>query len=87
MNSTFTGLSTDTGSPHRIVFKHEIKGLKDGGDKNHVDENVSEHGSDHSFVEGPPSLYNSDLGYNDLKFRPLCSEIVTVDTFGGYYTQ
>ena len=25
-------------------FKHEIIGLKDQGDKNHVDENVSVHG-------------------------------------------
>ena len=25
-------------------FKHEINGLKDQGDKNHVDENVSNHG-------------------------------------------
>ena len=30
--------------PHKIAFKHEINGLKDRGDKNHVDENVSEHG-------------------------------------------
>ena len=27
-----------------MVFKHEIKDLKVRGDKNHVDENVSEHG-------------------------------------------
>ena len=26
-------------------FKHEIIGLKDQGDKNHVDENVSDHGN------------------------------------------
>ena len=26
-------------------FKHEIIGLKDQGDKNHVDENVSNHGT------------------------------------------
>ena len=29
----------------------------------------------------------SDLGYNDLKFRPLCSKIATVNAFGGRYTQ
>ena len=33
------------------------------------------------------SLCNSDLGYNDLKFWPLCSEIATIETFGGHYTQ
>ena len=27
-------------------FKHEIIGFKDRGDKNYVDENVSEHGID-----------------------------------------
>ena len=26
-------------------------------------------------------------GYNDPQFWPLCSEIATVDTFGGRYTQ
>ena len=26
-------------------------------------------------------------GYNDPQFWPLCSEIATVDTFGGCYTQ
>ena len=34
-----------------------------------------------------PSLHNSDHGYKDLQFRPFCSEIATVDTFGGRYTQ
>ena len=43
--------------------------------------------SDRNLVDGPLSLYNSDLGYNDLQFRHLCSEIATVDTFGGRYTQ
>ena len=28
-----------------MVFKHEIKDLKVRGDKNHVDENVSVHGT------------------------------------------
>ena len=32
-------------SPHIIDFKHEINGLKDRGDKNHVDENLSNHGN------------------------------------------
>ena len=31
-------------SLHIIAFKHEIKDLKVRSDKNHVDENVSEHG-------------------------------------------
>ena len=31
-------------SPWLIAFKYEINALKDKGDKNHVDENVSEHG-------------------------------------------
>ena len=43
--------------------------------------------SGHSFVDGPLSLCDSDLGYNDLKFWPLCSEIATIETFGGHYTQ
>ena len=29
----------------KAYWKHEIKGLKDRGDKNHVDENVSKHGT------------------------------------------
>ena len=28
-----------------MAFKHKINGLKDIGDKNHLDENVSEHGN------------------------------------------
>ena len=28
-----------------MAFKHEINSLKDRGDKNHVDENVSDHGT------------------------------------------
>ena len=43
--------------------------------------------SDCNLVDGPLSLYNSDLGYNDLQFRHLCSKIATVDTFGGRYIQ
>ena len=31
-------------------FKHEIIGLKDQGDKNHVDENVSVHGSSKNHI-------------------------------------
>ena len=31
--------------------------------------------------------YNSDPGYKDPKFQPLCSEIATFDTFLGRYTQ
>ena len=31
-------------SPDLIAFKHEMNALKDKGDKNHVDKNVSEHG-------------------------------------------
>ena len=42
--------------------------------------------SDRNPVDGPPSLHNSDPGYNDPKFRPLCSNIATIDTFGGRYT-
>ena len=30
---------------------------------------------------------NSDLVFNDLQFRLLSSEIATVNTFGGRYTQ
>ena len=43
--------------------------------------------SDCNLVDGPLSLFNSDLGYNDLLFRRLCREIATVDTFRGRYTQ
>ena len=39
--------------------------------------------SDHNLVDGPPSLHNSDLGYNDLQFSLLYSEIATVNPFGG----
>ena len=31
-----------------MAFKHEIIGLKDQGDKNHVDENVSNYGKQKS---------------------------------------
>ena len=31
-------------STWNMDFKHEIIALKDTGDKNHVDENVSDHG-------------------------------------------
>ena len=40
-----------------MYFKHEINGLKDRGDKNRVDENVSEHGTSVIF---PPSTNKSD---------------------------
>ena len=43
--------------------------------------------SDRNLVDGPPLLHNSDLGYNDLQFWPLCSKIATVNTFWGRYTQ
>ena len=43
--------------------------------------------SDRNPVYGPLLLHNSDLGYNDLQFWPLCSKIATVNTFGGRYTQ
>ena len=36
--------------------------------------------NDCNIVDGPPLLHNSDLGYNDLQFRPLCSKIATVPT-------
>ena len=39
--------------------------------------------SDHNLVDGPPSLHNSDHGYNDLQFSHLYSEIATVNPFGG----
>ena len=38
--------------------------------------------SDRNLVDGPPSLHDSDHGYNDLKFLHLCSDIVTVKAFG-----
>ena len=38
-------------------------------------------------LDGPPLLHNIDLGFYDLQFFLLCSEIVTVNTFGGHYTQ
>ena len=43
--------------------------------------------SDRNPVDGPPSLLYSNLGYNGLQFRPLCSELATVDSFGGRYIQ
>ena len=43
--------------------------------------------SDRNPVYGPLSLINSDLGYNDLQFWPLCSKIAAVNTFGGRYIQ
>ena len=43
--------------------------------------------SDRYPLDGPPLLHDSDLGFNDLQFRLLCSEIATVNTFGGRYTQ
>ena len=36
--------------------------------------------SDLNPIDGPPSLHNSDHGYNDLKFVTLYSEIGTVNT-------
>ena len=44
MNSTFIGLSTDVSFPHIIAFSYAINDFEVRGDKNHVDENVSEHG-------------------------------------------
>ena len=35
--------------------------------------------SDLNPFDGPPSLHDSYLGYNALKFRPLCSEIVNIE--------
>ena len=39
--------------------------------------------SDPNLIDGPPSLHNSDHGYNDLQFSHLYSEIATVNPFGG----
>ena len=36
-----------------MAFKHEIIGFKDRGDKNYVDENVSEHGNLRSYFKYP----------------------------------
>ena len=41
--------------------------------------------SDLNPVDGPASLHNSDLGYNDLEYLILCIEEMTIDTFGGHY--
>ena len=35
----------------------------------------------------PPLLHISNHGYNDLKFWPICSEIVSVNFFKGRYIQ
>ena len=43
--------------------------------------------SDRHPLDGAPLLHDSDLGCNDLQFCLLCSEIATVNTFGGRYTQ
>ena len=43
-------------SPHIIAFEHEINSLKVRGDKNHVDENVSEHGSVEWYVNNVNSV-------------------------------
>ena len=43
--------------------------------------------SDRNPVYGPLSLHNSNLGFNDLQFRSLCSNTATVNTFGRRYTQ
>ena len=45
MNSTFIGLSTGVSFPHIIAFRYVINDFEVRGDKNHVDENVSEHGT------------------------------------------
>ena len=39
--------------------------------------------SDRNPVDGPLSLHNSDLGYNDLQFSLLYSEIATVNPIEG----
>ena len=39
-----------------MVFKHETKDLKVRGDKNHVDENVSEHGISRTIEIGWPQF-------------------------------
>ena len=43
--------------------------------------------SDQKRRDGPFLVLHNDLVFSDLQFRPLCSEIATVDTFGGRYTQ
>ena len=45
MNSTFIGLSTGVRFPHVIAFSYVKNDFEVRGDKNHVDENVSEHGT------------------------------------------
>ena len=52
-------------------FKHEIIGLKDQGDKNHVDENVSNHGN----------IYLCQQCYQNSDQQDLCeAEILTSST-------
>ena len=64
-----------------ILLKRDISGFCDYGFSGKSGY------SDCNPVDEPPSLHNSDSGYNDPQFRPLCSEIATVDTFGGRCTQ
>ena len=45
-------------------FKHEINGLKDQGDKNHVDENVSNHGSLKIYFFMHESMNHVDPNFN-----------------------
>ena len=43
--------------------------------------------SDQKRRDGPFLVLHNDLLYSDLLFGLLCSEIATVNTFGGRYTQ
>ena len=48
-----------------IAFKHEINCLKNRGDKNHADENLSEHGTLYS-SERQQSEQNGAQRLNDI---------------------
>ena len=43
--------------------------------------------SDQKRRDGLFLVLHKDLVFSDLQFRPLCSKIATVNTFGGRYTQ
>ena len=72
MNSTFIGLSTGVRFPHVIAFSYVKNDFEVRGDKNHVDENVSEHGisAKNSLI---PMLQVPNMGFSNMAswFRDL----------------
>ena len=83
MDSTVIGLSTGVIFPHVIAFSYVKNDFEVRGDKNHVDENVSEHGKSNAWAQ----YHNSgESDYNNIKYYKILITIFAHRFLSSYKT-